>query len=69
MHTTWWLDALHHIEQNKDLSSLLIQKIGEALSGNSNKKSRIPAWLVMVSLPGFTFFDRTHFSRACLFFP
>lgn len=43
MHTTWWLDALHHIEQNKDLSSLLIQKIGEALSGNLNKKSRIPA--------------------------
>ncbi|XP_051143623.1 uncharacterized protein LOC127260028 isoform X2 [Andrographis paniculata] len=40
---TWWLDALHHIEQDKDSSSLLIQKIGEALSGNLNKKSRIPA--------------------------
>ncbi|KAG6402018.1 hypothetical protein SASPL_138887 [Salvia splendens] len=42
-HATWWLDALHHIEQNKDLSSMLTQKIGEALSGNLNKKSRIPA--------------------------
>ncbi|KAI3458420.1 hypothetical protein Pfo_015083 [Paulownia fortunei] len=42
-HTTWWLDALHHIEQNKDSSNALIQKIGEALSGNLNKKSRISA--------------------------
>ncbi|KAL2227323.1 UNVERIFIED_CONTAM: E3 ubiquitin-protein ligase SHPRH [Sesamum indicum] len=43
LHTTWWLDALHYIEQNKDSSSVLIQKLGEALSGNWNKKSRIPA--------------------------
>ncbi|KAL0298265.1 UNVERIFIED_CONTAM: E3 ubiquitin-protein ligase SHPRH [Sesamum radiatum] len=43
LHTTWWLDALHFIEQNKDSSSVLIQKLGEALSGNLNKKSRIPA--------------------------
>ncbi|PIN24826.1 DEAD box-containing helicase-like transcription factor/DNA repair protein [Handroanthus impetiginosus] len=42
-HTTWWLEALHQIEQNKDSSDVLIQKIGEALSGNLNKKSRIPA--------------------------
>ncbi|KAG8380997.1 hypothetical protein BUALT_Bualt06G0075000 [Buddleja alternifolia] len=43
-HTTWWLQALDHIEQNKDSSSVLIQKIGEALSGNLNKRSRISAW-------------------------
>ncbi|KAL7107476.1 hypothetical protein ACP275_06G057200 [Erythranthe tilingii] len=41
--TTWWLDALYHIEQNQDSSSSLIQKIGKALSGNLNKKSRISA--------------------------
>ncbi|KAK4433468.1 E3 ubiquitin-protein ligase SHPRH, partial [Sesamum alatum] len=43
LHTTWWLDALHYVEQNNDSSSALIQKLGEALSGNLNKKSRIPA--------------------------
>ncbi|GFP89386.1 E3 ubiquitin-protein ligase shprh [Phtheirospermum japonicum] len=42
-HTTWWLDALHHIEQNEDSSNTLLQKIGESLSGNLNKRSRIPA--------------------------
>ncbi|KAL3834738.1 hypothetical protein ACJIZ3_009474 [Penstemon smallii] len=39
----WWLDALHHIEQNNDSSNELIGKIGEALSGNLNKKSRSSA--------------------------
>ncbi|MCH84227.1 E3 ubiquitin-protein ligase SHPRH-like, partial [Trifolium medium] len=43
--TFWWLEALHHAEQNKDFSTELIRKIEEALSGNSNssKSSRIPA--------------------------
>nr|GLL21004.1 E3 ubiquitin-protein ligase SHPRH isoform X1 [Ipomoea trifida] len=42
-HTAWWLESLHHIEQNKDLSSELIRKIGEAVSGtmNTNRASRI----------------------------
>ncbi|CAL5322829.1 unnamed protein product [Camellia sinensis] len=31
-HTVWWLEALHHIEQDKDSSSELIRKIGEAVS-------------------------------------
>ncbi|KAL3653381.1 hypothetical protein CASFOL_003062 [Castilleja foliolosa] len=43
LNSTWWLDALHHIEQNEDTSNALIQKIGESLSGNLNKRSRIPA--------------------------
>ncbi|KAL8539428.1 hypothetical protein ACS0TY_001155 [Phlomoides rotata] len=42
-HMSWWLDALHHIEQDKDSSTALTQKIGEALSGNLNRKTRIPA--------------------------
>ncbi|XP_052201128.1 uncharacterized protein LOC127807364 isoform X2 [Diospyros lotus] len=32
----WWLEALHHIEQNKDSSSELIRKIGEAISSKLN---------------------------------
>ncbi|CAH9090614.1 unnamed protein product [Cuscuta epithymum] len=32
-HTTWWLEALHHIEKNKDLSVEFIRKTGEAVSG------------------------------------
>lgn len=48
-HTAWWLESLHHIEQNKDLSSELIRKIGEAVSGtlNTNRASRIASWLVI----------------------
>ncbi|XP_057442384.1 uncharacterized protein LOC130734094 isoform X2 [Lotus japonicus] len=43
--TCWWLEALHHAEQNKDFSTELIRKIEEAISGNSNnsKSSRIAA--------------------------
>ncbi|KAL3521327.1 hypothetical protein ACH5RR_019476 [Cinchona calisaya] len=42
-HTTWWLDALHHLEQNKDSSSELIRKIREALSVtlSTSRTSRI----------------------------
>ncbi|XP_027104125.1 uncharacterized protein [Coffea arabica] len=42
-HMTWWLDALHHLEQNKDTSSELIRKIGEALSVtlSTSRTSRI----------------------------
>ncbi|CAA0813112.1 Unknown protein [Striga hermonthica] len=40
---TWWLDALHHIEQDKDSSNALIQKIGESLSSNLDKRSRLPS--------------------------
>ncbi|XP_027329381.1 E3 ubiquitin-protein ligase SHPRH isoform X1 [Abrus precatorius] len=41
--TFWWLEALHHAEQNKDFSTELIRKIEEAISGTSNnsKSSRI----------------------------
>ncbi|VFQ99538.1 unnamed protein product [Cuscuta campestris] len=35
-HTTWWLEALHHIEQNKDLSTEFIRKTGEAVAGTLN---------------------------------
>ncbi|XP_059300867.1 uncharacterized protein LOC132053054 isoform X3 [Lycium ferocissimum] len=35
-YTAWWLEALHHIEQNKDSSNELIRKIGEAVSGTLN---------------------------------
>lgn len=40
---TWWLDTLHYVEQNKDTSSELIKKIGEAVSGtlNTSRTSRI----------------------------
>ncbi|CAJ1970559.1 unnamed protein product [Sphenostylis stenocarpa] len=43
--TFWWLEALHHAEQNKDFSAELIRKIEEAISGTSNnsKSSRIAA--------------------------
>ncbi|EPS69408.1 chromatin remodeling complex subunit [Genlisea aurea] len=42
---TWWLDALHRIDEAEDLSRSLFQKIGEALSsGNlNNKRSRASA--------------------------
>ncbi|GFY84449.1 RING-finger, DEAD-like helicase, PHD and SNF2 domain-containing protein [Actinidia rufa] len=41
--TVWWLESLHHIEQNKDSSSELVRKIGEAVSGtlNVSRTSRI----------------------------
>lgn len=31
--TVWWLEVLHHAEQNKDFSSELFKKIQEAISG------------------------------------
>lgn len=38
----WWLEAVHHAEQNKDFSHELIRKIEEAVSGNlNNSKSRV----------------------------
>lgn len=42
-HTVWWLEALHHTEQNKNFSSELIKKIEEAISGtpNNSRSSRI----------------------------
>ncbi|XP_042957344.1 E3 ubiquitin-protein ligase SHPRH isoform X1 [Carya illinoinensis] len=42
-HTVWWLEALHHAEQNKDFSSELIRKIEEAISRapNNSRSSRI----------------------------
>ncbi|XP_073020785.1 uncharacterized protein [Primulina eburnea] len=43
--TTWWLEALHHIEQNKDLANEFIRKIGETLSADASQKSRSSAWL------------------------
>lgn len=48
-HTAWWMEALHHIEQNKDSSNELIRKIGEAVSGilNTSRASKVPSWLVM----------------------
>lgn len=45
--TFWWLEALHHAEQNKDFSSALIRKIEEAVSGNS-KSSKLAARLVVI---------------------
>lgn len=48
-YTAWWLEALHHIEQNKDSSNELIRKIGEAVSGtlNTSRASKVASWLVM----------------------
>ncbi|PHT52525.1 hypothetical protein CQW23_06987 [Capsicum baccatum] len=42
-YTAWWLEALHHIEQNKDSSNELIRKIGETVSGtlNTSRASKI----------------------------
>ncbi|XP_043697117.1 E3 ubiquitin-protein ligase SHPRH-like [Telopea speciosissima] len=42
--TNWWLEALLHIEQNKDSSNELIGKVGEAVCTtlNASKSSRIP---------------------------
>ncbi|XP_047328470.1 E3 ubiquitin-protein ligase SHPRH isoform X2 [Impatiens glandulifera] len=39
----WWLEALDHIELNKDLESELIRKIGEAVSSslNTSRTSKI----------------------------
>ncbi|RDX63983.1 E3 ubiquitin-protein ligase SHPRH, partial [Mucuna pruriens] len=49
--TFWWLEALHHAEQNKDFSTELIRKIEEAISGTSNnsKSSRISARVRSIS--------------------
>jgi E3 ubiquitin-protein ligase SHPRH len=51
-HTVWWLDALHHTEQNKNFSSELIKKIEEAILGtpNNSRSSRISSRLVIVLL-------------------
>lgn len=48
-HSIWWLEALSHIEQNKDASGELIKKIGDAVSGplNNARSSRIDSWLVI----------------------
>ncbi|CAL0315584.1 unnamed protein product [Lupinus luteus] len=47
----WWLEALHHAEQNKDFSAELIRKIEEAMSGTSNdsKPSKIASRLRSIS--------------------
>ncbi|KZV51925.1 snf2 histone linker phd ring helicase [Dorcoceras hygrometricum] len=42
--STWWLDALYDIEQNKELANELMRKIGGALSAGAYKKSRSSAW-------------------------
>lgn len=43
LHTAWWLEALHQIEQNKDSSTELIEKIRESISGTltTSRVSRI----------------------------
>lgn len=48
--TVWWLEALHHAEQNKDFSNELIRKIEEAIAGSlKNRRSlRMSSWLVMI---------------------
>ncbi|XP_019456201.1 PREDICTED: E3 ubiquitin-protein ligase SHPRH isoform X2 [Lupinus angustifolius] len=47
----WWLEALHHAEQNKDFSTELIRKIEEAMSGTSDnsKPSKIASRLRSIS--------------------
>ncbi|KAK9283240.1 hypothetical protein L1049_011476 [Liquidambar formosana] len=47
-HSVWWLDALHHIEKNKDSSSELIRKIGDAVSGAS-RSSKIASGFRSIS--------------------
>ncbi|XP_028782280.1 LOW QUALITY PROTEIN: E3 ubiquitin-protein ligase SHPRH [Neltuma alba] len=41
--TIWWLEALHHSEQNKDFSDELLRKIEEAIAGtlNNSKRQRV----------------------------
>ncbi|XP_054788420.1 uncharacterized protein LOC129294236 isoform X2 [Prosopis cineraria] len=43
--TIWWLEALHHAEQNKDFSDELLRKIEEAIAGtlNNSKPPRVTA--------------------------
>lgn len=43
LNEVWWLEGVHHAEQNKDFSHELIRKIEEAVSGNLNntKSSRV----------------------------
>lgn len=50
-HMTWWLETLHYVEQNKETSSELIRKIGEAISGtlNTSKASLMSSRLVFWS--------------------
>ncbi|KAK7385443.1 hypothetical protein VNO78_31163 [Psophocarpus tetragonolobus] len=67
----WWLEALHHAEQNKDFSTELIRKIEEAVSGaaNNSKSSRIAACFGSISSLKYqiqTGLDRLEASRKTL---
>ncbi|PWA98308.1 Helicase, C-terminal [Artemisia annua] len=44
-HTAWWAEALQCIEQNKDVSTDFMRKIGDAVSGtlNTSRTSRLAA--------------------------
>lgn len=50
-HAVWWLEALHHIEQNDDTSSELVRKIGEAVSStlNVSRTSKIASWFQSIT--------------------
>ncbi|XP_017984679.1 PREDICTED: E3 ubiquitin-protein ligase SHPRH isoform X1 [Theobroma cacao] len=49
--TVWWLEALHHAEQNKDFSNELIRKIEEAIAGSlKNRRSlRMSSWFQSIT--------------------
>lgn len=48
--TVWWLEALHHAEQNRDFSNELIRKIEESVSGTlKTSSSRIASRFRTVS--------------------
>lgn len=55
----WWLDALHHIEQNTDSASELFKKIEEAVSNtlNVSRMSRIPS--SFRSITGLAYYIQT----------
>lgn len=55
----WWLDALHHIEQNTDSSSEFIKKIEEAVSStlNVSRMSRISS--SFRSITGLAYYIQT----------
>ncbi|XWS74480.1 hypothetical protein CRYUN_Cryun01aG0001600 [Craigia yunnanensis] len=50
-HRVWWLEALHHAEQNKDFSNELIRKIEEAISGSlkNRRSSRMSSWFQSIT--------------------
>ncbi|XP_022745300.1 E3 ubiquitin-protein ligase SHPRH isoform X3 [Durio zibethinus] len=50
-HRVWWLEALHHAEQNKDFSNELIRKIEDAISGSlkNRRPLQMSSWFQSIT--------------------